>query len=209
MIRVLIADDHQMFLDGIESFLDEDPNIEVVAQANNGNEVIAKLKQVKVDVLVLDIDMGTPNGVDTAAIIRKQYPSIKILMLSMYNRREYLLEIMKIGAMGYVLKDKSKEQLIHAIHQVYRGTVYYGLEILNELQTARLVKATDEPELTDREKDVLTEIGNGLSTKQISKKLEIEETTVNTHKRNLRHKLEADNEKHLVRYAIKHGYSKL
>ena len=207
MIKLAIADDHQMFTDGLVSLLEQECDIQIIGIASNGEEVIRILENNFVDVAILDIEMPRLGGIETTKIIKSRFPKTKVLIVSMFRKKEFIVNLMHIGVSGYVLKTKSKQQLIHAIHQIHAGNVHFGIEILNELSNGRIEEKTQEPELTDREKDVLREIGNGNSTKEISLKLRIEETTVNTHKRNLRHKLDAPNEKHLVRYAIKHGYS--
>ena len=207
MIKILLADDHQMFTQGMSFILNQEENIEIIGTASNGKEVLEILEDNFVDIAILDIEMPKLDGIETTKIIKSRFPRTKVLIVSMFRKKEFIVNLMSLGVSGYVLKEKSKDQLIHAIYQVYGGNVHFGIEILNELANGKIEEKAEEPELTDREKDVLREIGNGNSTKEISQILQIEETTVNTHKRNLRHKLDVPNEKHLVRYAIKHGYS--
>ena len=210
MINVLLADDHQIVIEGLEHILREKEDIRVIGTANDGNQVLKILeKEKEVDIAILDIEMPGINGVELSKIIKKEYPGIKIVILSMYNQKKFILELMNLGISGYILKNKSKEQLIHAIHQVQSGSVYFGLEVLNAMSQKIDSPPEEKTQLTIREKEILACIGEGMATKEISSQLNINETTVNTHKRNLLNKLDVPNDKHLVRYAIKHGYSKL
>lgn len=206
MINVLIADDHQLFLDGLDALLKEHAEISVIGKANNGNEVLSLLeKGLSPDIAILDVEMQPLNGVETAQFLRKSYPKIKILILSMHKDKNYIVRLMNLGVSGYVLKNKSKEQLVHAIRQVAAGSVYFGIDVLEELANPSKEAPAEMPNLTDREVQVLKQIGEGKTTKEIAALLYIQDHTVNTHKRNLRHKLNAPNEKYLVRLAIKFG----
>lgn len=211
MINVIVADDHKIVLDGLESVLTEDQGVKVLGVANTGQGVLELLEKVNaIDVVVLDIELGDLDGIEVSRVIRRKYPKIKILILSMYNKKAFTIELMKAGVSGYVLKNKSKEQLIGAIHQVYSENSYFGLEVLEELSRGGGPVVEEETViLTDRESEILALIGEALTAKEISSLLRINETTVNTHKRNLRHKLSVPNEKHLIRYAIKYGYAQV
>lgn len=204
MINVLLADDHHMFIDGMKAMLEKEKDIKVVGDASNGDEVLSFLEKNLVDVVVLDIEMPETNGIETAKIIRKEYPKVKVLILSMYNKKTFILELMKAGAAGYILKDKSKEELIGAIYNVYKGQPHFGLEILSQITLPEPSETNAEVQLSEREIEVLCLIAEGMTTKEVSKKLFISEATVNTHRRNLLQKIEVPNDKFLVRYAIKH-----
>ena len=156
--------------------------------------------------MVLDIEMEELDGIETARIIRKKYPNTKILILSMYKHAHFILELMQVGISGYILKNRSKEHLIQAIHQIKSGNTHFGLDVMNALAENRNMPDKDPILLTEREIQVLKLIAEGDAAKIIADKLNIKETTVNTHKRNLRSKLDAPNEKYLVRYAIENGY---
>ena len=199
------------FSTGFKLSLRKIPSINIVGTASDGEEVLQILeRQENVDIAILDIEMSRLNGVETSKIIRKKFPNTKVLILSMYNDKNLIQELMKIGVSGYVLKNKTKEQLIHAIYQVNAGNAHFGLEVLNSLVThSKDGSSDDEIELTEREIQVLKLIGEGMTSKEISQALHIRETTVNTHKRILLHKIKVPNDKHLVRYAIKYGYSTL
>lgn len=208
MIRVLLADDHQLFLDGLKSLLEKDDEIEVIGEALDGHEVLEILEQNPIDVAILDIEMPNLNGVKTTELIRQKYPKTKVLVLTMYNKKDFIVNLMKYGASGYILKNKTKEELLNAIHNVHGGKTHYGLEILN---TATSIDENhyEEGILTEREEQVLVKIAEGYKSREISELLFISEATVNTHRRNILAKLNLPNVAHLVRYAIKHGYVEL
>lgn len=211
MIKVLLADDQMMFLDGMAAFLKTEEGISVEGFANNGNEVLQTLdNRLDIDVVVLDIEMPEKDGVETARLIKKNplWKNVKILILTMYNRKDFIVNLMQSGANGYILKNKSKDELVQAIRNVHQGIPHFGLEVLNKA-TSTASKFEETIELTDREAEVLCLIAEGATTREISEKLYISEPTVNTHRRNLLRKLDFPNDKYLVRYAIKQGYIKL
>jgi DNA-binding NarL/FixJ family response regulator len=209
MIKVLIADDHQIVVDGLVALLKAQDNIEIVATANNGKEAIAYISQNPVDIAVLDINMPEMNGEETTAFIAASFPDTKVLILSMYDSDEYIGGLRDAGCSGYILKDKGQEELVKAILRIYDGEYYFGDKVLQRLidikrnpkKTITAIPVT----LTSREKDVLKLIARGLTASQIAKELCIEETTVNTHSRNMRSKLGLKNVNGLVRHAIENG----
>ncbi len=207
MINVFLTDDHQMFLDGLEAILKEDQQINIVGMAIDGKELLTRLEESedRVDVTVLDIKMPKLNGIEAAKEIVEKYPNMKILVISMHKEKNYIMNLMEIGVSGYILKNKSKENLINAIHQVHAGNPYFGLDVLAVASERREKKEPTES-LTRREIEVLCKIAEGYTTNEIAKQLEIGATTVITYRRNLLFKLDKKNDKHLVRYAIKNGY---
>lgn len=204
MIKVLLADDHQMFIDGMKTNIQQDENITVVGEANNGQEVLDFLAANEVDVVVLDINMPVLDGIEATKEIKNTYPKVKVLILTMFKERDFIMKLLDIGAAGYVLKDKTSEELLMAINNVHNDIPHYGLEIMSIAAMAQKEKK-EEVDLTNREKEVLCLIAEGFTTKEISTKLFIAEPTVNTHRRNLLQKLDVPNSQHLVRYAIRHG----
>ncbi len=209
MISVVLADDQQMFIDGLRVLLEKHNDINIVGEATNGHQVINILKNQPVDIVVLDIEMPEQNGIETTKIIKKDFPNSKVLILSMYDKKEYILKLMQHGASGYILKNKSKEELLMAIRNVAAGNSHYGLEVMNHAISTSNLDKDEEIQLTEREVEVLIKIAEGYTSKEAADLLFITERTVNTHRRNIMLKLDLPSGIHLTRYAIKHGYVKL
>lgn len=205
MIKVLLADDHQMFIEGLRAILEDATDIQIVGEAKNGEEVLEIMEDKMVDVVVLDIEMPILNGIDTMQVIRKEYPRTKVLMLTMHAKRMYIMKLLNQGANGYILKNRSKEELIMAIHKLYKGECHYPPDILRTISEISNTP-DDEVHLTEREIQVLCLIAEGLTTNEIADKLFIATTTVNTHRRNLLGKINVRNDNLLVRYAVKYHY---
>lgn len=206
MIRLLIADDHKVLLDGICSYFSEIEHIEVVDTAQNGNEVLKKLSQRQVDIVLLDINMPELNGVETCKAISKKFPSTKVIALSMYKQASYVKRMKGYGAKAYLLKDDSAAEMIKAIETVYEGGTYYshklmGLLISNVFETETKI----ENHLTRREKEVLELIARGMSNKVIANQLTLSTHTIDSHRKNLLMKFDAKNTAELVRITIEKG----
>lgn len=208
MIKVLLADDHPIFLDGMKAFLKEYEHIQIVGTATNGEEVLNTLETHPADIVVLDIDMPKLDGIDTTKYIKKKFPTTKVLIISMFDKKEFIIKLMKYGASGYILKNKTKEELLTAINNIADGKTHYSLEIINLAVSLNFSNDKEEVTLTDREVEVLKKIAEGHSSKEAGEILYISETTVNTHRRNIMAKLELPNTAQLVRYAIRNGYIK-
>lgn len=211
MIKVLIADDHQIVLDGLVSLLVNEKSIKVVDTALNGIDALEILKNNVIDIAILDIEMPQKTGIQVAEVIQTTYPETKTLILTMHNERSYIKRLIEIGASGYVLKNRGKEDLVEAIVDIYNGKSFYGREVTEQLIYGikeEASKSSLEPvTLTKREKEVLSLIGDGLSTPQIAEKLFIAHSTVETHRRNLLDKTGVPTSKSLIKWAIKNGYS--
>jgi two-component system nitrate/nitrite response regulator NarL len=209
MINLLIADDHQVVIDGLKSLLSLEDDFQVVGEAQNGKMVLEALKDQKIDVVLLDINMPEMDGIETARRMREQHPNVKILILTMYNRPEFIRNIIEVGASGYVLKNVGKEELINSIRKVERGEDYFSLSVTNTLMDSfKSGTESSKVELTKRERGVLTLIAEGNKTSEIAEKLFISTHTVNTHRKNLLSKLNIKNTAGLVRYAIENGFTK-
>lgn len=208
MIKVLLVDDHQMFLDGVQSFLEKEENIVVTGKVLNGKECLDFLDKSPVDVVLMDIEMPQLNGIETTMRINQKYPKTKVLILSMYKKKSFVIKLLEAGASGFVLKNKSKEELLFAIYNVYQDRPHFGLEILRTA-SSKQVTPSSQVKLTDREIEILKLVAEGYTTKEISSKLSISSLTVNTHRRNLLNKLELRNVQGLVHYAIKEGIIKI
>lgn len=209
MIRLLIADDHHLIIDGIQSLLKEEERVKVVATAANGEQVLSALGQQEVDIAIIDIQMPLLDGIATAKAIRQQYPKVKILILTMYDTSEFILQLLAAGANGYLLKNCNRDTLVGAIHAINNGHRYFPPDVLARAEARPAPKPEEEVQLTRREKEVLRLVGLGYTAKKISDELHIGQNTAVSHIQNLRLKLKANNVQELVRYAIKHGYAEV
>lgn len=207
MIKVLLADDHQIFLDGLQAILKGEKDIKVEAEALNGEQVLAALKHFSVDILVLDIEMPGISGIETAAIVRQQYPQVKILMLTMHDRKEFIDQLLALDVEGYILKNKGIEQLVDALRAISIGGTYFGQEVMAALRPSKAKPMiAGSVSLTKRETEVLKLIAKEYTSPEISKALFIAESTVETHRRNLISKLGVKGSLGLVRWAVEKGY---
>jgi DNA-binding NarL/FixJ family response regulator len=212
MIQVVIADDHQIVLDGLKSLLRYEKDIKVIGEALNGIRLLELLKNQQADIAVIDIDMPLMNGIETTKEIKVLYPAIKVLILSMYNDNNYISRLIESGASGYILKNKGKEELVSAIRKIAEGGQYLGDAVLktlmDEMQKPKKKIEDNQVPLTKREKEVLIHIANGNTTPIIASKLCIANSTVETHRRNLIDKLGVANSKALIKFAFENGYMK-
>ncbi len=210
IIRVLVADDHKVFRDGIQALLEKIKDIKVVGEAADGNEAIEKLSKGGINVVLMDIDMGATNGIDTTIKIRDLFPDVKILVLSMHGEHSYIIRMLDAGATGYMLKNAGKDEMVTAIRSVAKGDSYFSREVSSILvehlhKPTSVKKRKDNLPLTDREIEVLKLIAHENSNPEIAEKLFISIRTVDTHRRNLLEKLGAKNTAGLVKYAIRNG----
>ena len=193
-VRVIIADDHAMVREGIKSVL-ERAGFEVVGEASNGTEVLPLAERVQPDVAVLDISMPGETGLQAAARLRQALPHVRVLILSMYDNTEYVLESVRAGAHGYLLKDGAAQELANAIRAVQNGEAYFSPAVAARLSAAvrgdieREQRRTSLDLLTGREREVLAGIAKGLTNKEIAAELGISHRTVETHRESLMRKL--------------------
>ncbi|MEX0968730.1 MAG: response regulator transcription factor [Bacteroidia bacterium] len=212
MIRILIADDHQMFLDGIKSLLKNEPDIKIIGEALTGGEVMAFLLKQQPDIILMDMRMPVMNGLETTIAIKKKYPHCKVVMLTMDIDGDVISAILDAGAEGYILKNTGKEELETAIRRVADGSTFYSNEVTEKLIASYKNKLKDkevkpeEVELTSREKEVLELIAKEFTTSEIAAKLYLSAHTVETYRKNLLNKLDVRNIAGLVKYAIKNGF---
>ena len=206
----MIADDHKIFRDGIKSILEKEKDMELVAEAARGSEVMEKIGQSDIDVIVLDIDMGKPNGIEITEIIHSKYPEVKILILSMMGLHDFIIQALEKGAIGFLLKNAGKDEMLTAIRSVAKGDSYFSREVssilIEQVHNPRASKKriADIP-LSAREIEVLKLIVEENSNPEIANKLIISIRTVDTHRRNLLEKLGVKNTAGLVKYAIQKG----
>ncbi len=205
-IRVLLVDDHPLVLDGIRSRLEDDPEIMIVGEAGNGEEALQIATERKPDIVLMDINMPVLNGIEAAEKFAELLPDIRLLMLTMHDSREYITKVLKAGAKGYILKDVSSSEMLIAIKAVYQGKTYYSSGVTDILVNESSKK---EVPLTDREKTILQLLAEGNSNKHVARELDISVRTVETHRRNIKRKLEVKTSAGLVKYAIENGIVEL
>ncbi|WP_421862642.1 response regulator transcription factor [Motiliproteus sp.] len=208
-IRVLLVDDHPLVLDGIQARLESAPGIEVIGLAGNGREALELSARLNPDVVLMDVSMPVMNGIEASSLFQRDYPDIRVLILSMHDSREYIMQLMHSGARGYVLKDVGCEELIKAIETVHQGNTYFSQGASQSLFNPDAEKAagteTQNPLLTKREQTVLRLLAQGSSNKQIAKELNISVRTVETHRQNIKTKLGIQTAAGLARYAIENN----
>lgn len=206
MIKIIIADDHPYLIRGIKALLETDDEIQLVGEAKNGKEAIKLVKENIVNVAVLDINMPDMNGIETAKEIHKNFPQTKSIILSLDAEREHILELFNYGIKGYLLKSRNSEELIDAIKRVHSGGTYFNDEVMNIISSVPVFSPKTKVSFTKREKEILTQLGECKSSKEIATTLHISTATVETHIRNLLSKLDVESRMHLVRFAVENGY---
>ena len=207
-IRILITDDHQLFREGIANLLSASPRIEIVGQAENGQEAIKRAKELKPDIVIMDLSLPIINGVDATRILQKELPQTKVLVLSMHAEKNYIKEALEAGAFGYLFKDCTYDQLIEAINTVHQGKKYLSdkiTEVLIQDYLNKEVVSASSPELSERESEILKLIAEGKTTREISDLLFISVKTVGTHKQHILENLELKTTVDIIKYAIKKG----
>ncbi|WP_119789487.1 response regulator transcription factor [Flavobacterium anhuiense] len=207
-VNLLIADDHTMFLQGITALLEQEPNITVIDKAINGIEALEIVKKGVVDFVILDISMPEMDGIELSKILKKQYPNVKILIVSTHSNVMVVSRLIRIGVNGYLLKNAEKVELLKAINTIASGENYFAEELEEKhlSNSSRIEKQVSNlTELSSREKEILVLIAHEYNTAEIAEKTFISLNTVNTHRRNLLSKLNAKNTAGLVKYAVENG----
>ena len=211
-IRIALADDHPLYLEGLEMLLNNSREAKVVAKAVDGIEALQMITTTDFDVLLLDLHLPGKNGIEVAEILHKEGLKHKIIMLTMQRGGRYIDKLRKLGVVGYLLKSTSLEILLEAIRTVFAGgEVFpdelkeYDHEEIIRLKSSAIVLETPNEQLTDREKEILVLVCKEFSSAEIAKKLFISTGTVDTHRKNLLVKLGVTNTVGMVKYAIKHN----
>lgn len=209
MIRIVLADDHQMVLEGLGLALSQQQDMEVLAKVSNGREVLKALEVETPDVAVLDMKMPEMDGIVTAKRIKKEYPRVKILMLTGYKDARFMTTLIRIGVSGYLLKDRGQKELFKAIRNIAAGGEYFGDSVsqtlIFELQKSGRKGVLNPPRLTKREKEVLRTIVKGKKNREIADALFISETTVSKHRQNIMEKTDTHNVVELIRFTEENG----
>lgn len=216
-MKTLIIDDHAILREGLKLILHQVQDLEIIGEAGDGKTALEKIEQTKPNLILLDISLPEMSGVEVARNVRKNYPDIKIIILSRHDNEEYIQQLLKLGIHAYVLKDDAGDDLIRAIEAVKQNERYLSPRITTRIvtnleQQGRRKRTTSDSEegklfsiLTHRERQILKHIGEGKSNEEIAKELQIALRTVKVHRQNIMKKLDIHNVAELVKFAIKSG----
>jgi len=206
-IKVLVVDDHRIVLDGLCSLINDAKGFRCVGTLENGQHALDRLKLIKADVVLMDIDMPVMDGIEATTRIKRTMPDVKVISLTHHNERAMVQRLLDCGSDGYVLKNIDRDGLLTAIRKVMKGQKYFSEEVTRKLAEREVVTAPSgaPAELTERETEILRLICEGLSSKQIGEKLFISPRTVDTHRTNLMNKLDIHNVAGLIRFAFQNG----
>jgi two-component system response regulator NreC len=213
--RILLTDDHTLFRQGLRNLISAELDLEVVGEARNAEEAVEQARELRPDLVIMDIGMPGLSSFEAVRRMRKERPELKALFLTMYDDEDYLAECLEAGGSGYLLKDAPAEQLILAIREIRRGGKYLSPPILARLVEDLRCRRPEErfkprlSTLTPREREILKLLAEGLSVKEIAARLDLSIKTVEAHKFNLMRKLDIHNKAQLVQYAIKRKIIKI
>jgi DNA-binding NarL/FixJ family response regulator len=205
MIRLMIADDHPVVRQGLRRILNETGDIRITGEAASGTEVLEQLAKTPVDVLLLDISMPGRSFLDLLRQLRTDHPNVQPVVLSMHSEDQYAMRAFKAGAAGYVTKDRPPEELIEAIHKVYRGGKFVSGTLAEKLITGRDEETPLHQKLSNREYEVLGLLGSGGSIKAIAAQLSLSPKTVSTYRARILEKMSFHSNADIVRYCLEHG----
>ena len=205
MIRILVVDDHTVLRDGIRSMLELESDMRVVGEAVSGDEVVKKVEECRPDCILMDINLPGKNGIEATSLVKDQYPSCRVLVLTMYEHDEYLMAALRAGAAGYLLKDSSSDHVVAANRMVLQGDSVIHPRMTKKLITyhQQTKSESNENELTEREKEILFELVKGLSNKEIAEALYISDKTVKIHINKIFRKLNVKSRSQAVIYAVR------
>lgn len=212
-IRLLIVDDHAVVRKGIQNLLEDETNIDIVGEASDGIEAMEKVKLLKPTIVLLDLTMPQMSGFEVAKFISEKFPAVKTLIFSMHNNPEYMVTSVENGAMGYLLKDTSKEEILKALKSVSTGNKYFpptvSAMIIDGLLAQRKQKTTPKlkntslfAKISKKEREILKYITEGLSSQEVAEKLNLSVRTVSNHRANILRKTNVKNTAELVRLAV-------
>lgn len=207
IIRIVIADDHAIVREGLKRIVASADDLDVVGEAKDGTEVLQRVRDLRFDVLMLDLSMPGRNGMELIKLIRADYPKLHILILSMHQELQYAVRAIKSGASGYLTKESAPEQLVQAIRKIASGGAYVSAEVAEQLALRAMPGSATLPHesLSAREFEVLQLLVTGTSVTAIAAQINLSVKTVSSHKANLMGKMGLQNQSELVRYAIRHG----
>lgn len=211
-IRILIADDHAIVREGLRALLATEPDLDLVAEASDGIQAVTKARALKPDVILLDLMMPRMDGVEAITEIKKDWQEARIIVLTSFSDDEKVFSAIRNGALGYLLKDSTPQDLLHAIHTVANGEGFLSpsiaSKVMREINQPPKLPPTKDP-LTEREGEILQWVAQGLTNDQIAEKLVVSERTVRTHVSNILAKLQLANRTQAALYALREGIAKL
>ncbi|MEI6290282.1 MAG: response regulator transcription factor [Chloroflexota bacterium] len=210
IIKVILADDHQIVRQGMRALLALQPDINVVSEASDGVELLEMIERLSPDVVITDIAMPNLNGMDATRQIKKIYPHIQVIILSMHAATAYVVGSLKAGALGYILKNDDFQQVVDAVYCVHKGQRYLSSQVsesmITELLNSDPTNLKKEPKLTKREAEIIQLIADGKTSLQIGEILGLSIRTVEKHRANFKAKLRLNSQAEVVHYAIQKGY---
>ena len=207
-IKILIADDHKMFCECLRRMLDEQPAMEVIGEADNGRDAVQLALELAPDLVIMDISMPDLNGIEAVSQILKKKPNIKVICLSMHDDEKYVSMMLKAGAKGYILKDCPFDEMVNAINEVLQDRICLSPGIVNIVARDYVnqlpsTKQSDMQVLTEREREVLTLLADGKSTKEVAAMLYVSNKAIEAHRRRMMKKLNVSSIAELTKYAIR------
>ncbi len=212
-LRVLLVDDHEIMRQGLRLLLEKNSDMEVVGEANDGLKAIELAKELEPDVVVMDVNMPGVDGADATRQIVSEKPDTRIVALSMHSKKGFIIEMLKAGASGYVLKENAFSELVNAINTVMGNEIYLSSKItrivVDDYVQDRIGGDSSKRMLTDRESEVLKLVGDGKSSKEIALQLDLSVKTIDACRRRIMSKLDIDSVAELVKYAIREGLTSL
>ena len=210
-IKIILADDHRIFRKGLKSLLSEKENIEVLAEADNGDEALEAARKYKPEIVIMDIAMPKMDGIEATRQIRERFPDTEVVVLSMHAKKAYIDQVLKAGAKGYVLKDSDEENLLSAIETVHNGGYYLDSPVADQVlsdyfsdKSKRDIKKQSDP-LSEREREVLRLLAEGHSNQEVADTLYISRKTVENHRANIVRKTGIQGQVGLTKYAARIG----
>jgi DNA-binding NarL/FixJ family response regulator len=211
-IKLMLVDDHSIVRDGIRLLLEQAEGLEIIDEANDGEEALEKLKSHQPDVILMDISLPGMSGIQTTQVVTRLYKNVRVLMLSMHNNEDYILRSVEAGAYGYILKDSSSDEMIKAIRMIAAGEKYYSSPVASIILSGymqQLKKGSKQggrevqpSRLSNKEKEILQFLVDGMSSREIAERLQLSVRTVDNHRANMMRRLQVRNAAELVRIAV-------
>ncbi len=211
--KILLADDHQIVREGLHSLFEKEADLEVVGEAENGRQAVRMARDLKPDVVVMDVAMPELNGIEAMRQILAELPAAKVLALSMHSNKHYVIEALKAGASGYLLKDGAFDELVQAIRAVIANRSYLSPEItgavIDDVVHHQPPEPRPAPRLSSREREVLQLLAEGKTSQQIARRLFVSRKTVDTHRQHIMKKLDLYSVAELTKYAVRKGLTSI